>query len=561
MKQIMITLIFLWLIDCASTSSENITSKERLPKPKKVLIAPDEALIIKNYQKSGKFTGEKNSKGEVIIPLCPIKSCSYIREADRRQIAQLGVCLEKALLIMEKDPIMYMIEFASCSIGKEKLVDADNDGIIDYITPINKDSEEGSCQINLNSDGTQQSIVCELSKDDHLIKRTIDDNENGYPNQFIYFDPKKETKTNLCITKIDYDANNNRHLDKWDYYENCKLVRREIDENENGTVEEITYYNKKGEYDRFWSIGGDNVKKANDALEAKKYDEAISFYKAANQELSKEWGSDSNEVCGNLNRIGETYNAAQKFPDAIKTFNQGLALKKCSDWNYSHLSSGLLLAYALMDDIKMIIKSGIDAAKQYAKTNEGKKHFEIEGFLGYGYYKEKEYQEAYKHLLPALELTLQEQKESCKGEKRCSYFNPFYFSMFGNICSRLNKNAEAIAYYKKALEFRSQLPPEQVDSFEFSFAYQTYIAGDPKKAISMNERFLNNKDTKKAALVNHAFFHLALEDLQKANQFMKTAVAAGLQKDDWDEDIEFFKIYYPKQASLLPEIIKTSGQY
>ena len=164
-------------------------------------------------------------------------------------------------------------------------------------------------------------------------------------------------------------------------------------------------------------------------------------------------------------------------------------------------------------------------------------------------------------MLPALELTLQEQKESCKGEKQCSYLNPWYFSIFGGACSYLNKNMEGIAYYKKALEFRSQLPPEQVDSFEFSFAYKTYLAGDPKKAIAMNERFLNDKNSKIAALVNHAFFHLALEDSQKANQFMKTAVAAGLKKNDWDEDIEFFKIYYPKQASLLPEFLKASGQY
>jgi tetratricopeptide (TPR) repeat protein len=307
------------------------------------------------------------------------------------------------------------------------LIDVDNDGIIDSIIFSSK-TDDMSCAIYLHSDGTQKSVECSLHDNkSRLIKKTIDEIGNGNPDTFIYFDPQKETKTNHCITKIDYDTNNNGRLDKWDYYENCKLVRREIDENENGTIEEITYYNKKGEYDRFWSIGGDNVKKANDALEAKKYDEAINFYQAANQELSKEWGSDSNEVCGNLNRIGETYNAAQKFPDAIKTFNQGLALKKCSDWNYSHLSSGLLLAYALMDDIKMIIKSGIDAAKQYAKTNEGKKHFEIEGFLGYGYYKEKEYQEAYKHLLPALELTLQEQKESCKGEKAVLLFQSFLF--------------------------------------------------------------------------------------------------------------------------------------
>jgi hypothetical protein len=159
------------------------------------------------------------------------------------------------------------------------LVDKDNDGVIDYIS-LPKNSDGMLCINYVNSDGTSKSVECSLHDNkSRLIKKTIDEIGNGNPDTFIYFDPQKETKTNHCITKIDYDTNNNGRLDKWDYYENCKLVRREIDENENGTIEEITYYNKKGEYDRFWSIGGDNVKKANDALEAKKYDEAINFYK------------------------------------------------------------------------------------------------------------------------------------------------------------------------------------------------------------------------------------------------------------------------------------------
>ncbi|HNO71959.1 MAG TPA: tetratricopeptide repeat protein, partial [Bacteroidia bacterium] len=553
MKQILtIILMFFYLISCSSTDEKESSNEIKKPvksSQKKLHITPKEYEVIKKLKLKPALLETDSGSFIMQIPLPLDKLVNEVFKIDMKvyyrgtRIQFRNAYTDAGFPNNDKQVVTNAMAdkleslLSNCDSQKycnDRLVDEDNDGIIDYI-PLPKKSDSMSCYVHLNSDGTQNYIECNYQdKESRTIKRSIDDNENGYPNQFIYYDPQKETKTNLCITKIDYDANNNRRLDKWDYYENCKLVRREIDENENGTVEEITYYNKKGEYDRFWSIGGDNVKKASVALEAKKYDEAIRYYQAANQELSKEWGADSNEVCGNLNLIGETYNAAQKFPEAIKTFNQGLALKKCSDWGYTHLSKGLLLAYAFSDNIKMVIKSGIEAAKQYAKTNEGKKNSEIEGLLGYGYYKEKEYQEAYKHLLSALELSLQEQKESCKGEKQCSYLNPFYFSMFGNTCSRLNKNAEGIAYYKKALEFRSQLPPEQVNSFEFALAYKTYISGDPKKAISMNERFLNDKDWKIAALVNHAFFHLALEDLQKANQFMKTAVAAGLKKDDWD---------------------------
>ena len=553
---ITVTLILFVLINCASFSGGQRASRQKkkeLPKQRKVLISPDEVLFIKKFRESGKMDYPLNN-----LHLLPISSpfgTLYFRgtpEQIRKGIQELKSWGK------DVSGLHAMAAFNACQDSKyckDILHDADDDGVIDTIF-IPRNSEDTYCHIKVNSDGTQDSIECEYKEGNIIIKQTIDDNENGYPNQFIYYDPK----SNFCITKKDYDTNNNRRIDKSDYYENCKLVRTEFDKNENGTIEEIIYYNQEG---KDWSIGGDNVKKANDALEAKKYDEAIGFFEAANQELTKEWGADSNQVCDNLNQIGKAYTTAEKFPYAIKIFNQALDLKECRDWTYTDLLENLVWAYAYSENNRMVIKSGIDAANQYAQTNDGKKNSNIEGLLGYGYYKEKDYQEAYKHSLSAIELTLQYQTESCKGEKQCSYMNPRYFSIFGSTCIHLNKGAEGLIYYKKALEFRSQLNSEQLNSFEFSFAYQTYIAGDPKKAISINERFLNDKGGKeyKYALGNQAFYHLALEDLQTANQFIKTAVAAGLKKEEWDEDIEFFKIYYPKQASLLPEFLKASGQY
>ena len=133
-KIITITLIFLWLIDCASTSGENITSKETLPKSKKVLIAPDEALIIKKYRESGKYTGEKNLKGEIIFPLSEIKgreNVSYIR-GTTEQIEHIGKCREEALKREGGDTINIIMAYVVCSVGKEELIDIDNDGIIDF---------------------------------------------------------------------------------------------------------------------------------------------------------------------------------------------------------------------------------------------------------------------------------------------------------------------------------------------------------------------------------------------------------------------------------------------
>lgn len=370
-KIIPITLILFWLINCASMQDEEKTSSKKIiPEPmKRLLITPEEYSVIKKLRLAEK--GEEYMKTEqntYIVRdgfLEKKTSKMYSRATQiqfKKALDDAGVSKEGEHATIES--ISYALYLLSnCDQQKycyDQLFDTDNDGIIDFIL-LPKKSDGMKCYAYVNSDGTQKSVECNLyNEKSQGIKRTIEENNNGYPNKFIYFDPSKETKSERCITKIENDTNNNGRLDKWEYYENCKLVRREIDENENGTKEEIIYYNQKGEYDRSWSIGGDNVKKANDALEAKKYDEAIGFYQAANQELSKEWGADTDKINFNLFQLTTTYMQKKEYQKCITT------AKQLSDRELSDDAKGNVFFYS--GTCQLMLRNFPQAEKDFETT-------------------------------------------------------------------------------------------------------------------------------------------------------------------------------------------------
>ena len=518
MKQILtIILMFFYLISCSSTDEKESSNEIKKPvksSQKKLHITPKEYEVIKKLKlKPGLLETDSGSIMQIsfsidtfVNKVFKIDKKVYYRgtqiqfrnaytdagfQNNDKQVVTDAMVNELALLLSNCDSQKY------CN---DTLVDIDNDGIIDYI-PLPKKSDSMSCYVHLNSDGTQNYIECNYQdKESRTIKRSIDDNENGYPNQFIYYDPQKETKTNLCITKIDYDANNNRRLDKWDYYENCKLVRREIDENENGTVEEITYYNKKGEYDRFWSIGGDNVKKANDALEAKKYDEAIKFYKAANQELYREWGSDTDKICFNLNNIGQAY---YNKGDGVQTVEVMTALSKnklCSWTGYdAFLYIGFAQKYLMKNN--EAAKAGFENAVDFSKKKDPTAAIPIDALfqLIMIHYENKDYQKCI-----ATVKQIPEKELSNVGKS-----SVFFFS--GTCQLNLRNYDQAEKDFETSLKYAESNEQKSATYYNFACAdalqnKRSSAINRLKKAISFSS---NQGSVRKAAKTDSDFTNLA----------------------------------------------------
>ncbi|HNA06439.1 MAG TPA: hypothetical protein PK930_05810, partial [Leptospiraceae bacterium] len=218
MKQILtIILMFFYLISCSSTDEKESSNEIKKPvksSQKKLHITPKEYEVIKKLKlKPGLLETDSGSIMQIsfsidtfVNKVFKIDKKVYYRgtqiqfrnaytdagfQNNDKQVVTDAMVNELALLLSNCDSQKY------CN---DTLVDIDNDGIIDYI-PLPKKSDSMSCYVHLNSDGTQNYIECNYQdKESRTIKRSIDDNENGYPNQFIYYDPQKETKTNLCIT-------------------------------------------------------------------------------------------------------------------------------------------------------------------------------------------------------------------------------------------------------------------------------------------------------------------------------------------------------------------------
>ena len=203
------------------------------------------------------------------------------------------------------------------------------DGTISYgLYPSTPNNPEK--RVYLTPTGDVDFYVFDYSNDLGVIRREFDraikGRLDGRIDEWMFFDPARFTGNKRCITKIEFDENANGRVDKWDFYENCKLVREEVDANENGTKETIRYYdpNKTAEYNapiRTVIIGGENQKKAAEALEAKSYQQAIILYQAANQELVREWGQKTEKICWNLVHVTESYFKRPAYAEAIRAAN------------------------------------------------------------------------------------------------------------------------------------------------------------------------------------------------------------------------------------------------
>lgn len=338
----MIILILVILVNCASTSDEHGISTPN----KRVLITAEEYSVIKRLRAGEKTNFEDRSQEIFIVPFKDplFRKAHRYASVSRTQLKNGTDEATKIARGMEGDEklnfsIALNILYTSCGKGeycKYILYDDENDGVIDYIV-YPEQADGGKCKAYLNPDATQKSYECNYyDKEMHLVKRTIDIIGNGKPNQIIFFDPKRETKSEYCFARIDYDNDSNGNLDRWDYYENCKLSRREIDENENGIKEEIIYYNQAGEPVRTTGVGKENTLKASVAVEAKKYDQAIEFYQAANQELTNEWGADTDKIYSNLFQLTIIYMEKKDFQKCITTTKQ-ISEKKISDDAKSYL--------------------------------------------------------------------------------------------------------------------------------------------------------------------------------------------------------------------------------
>ena len=424
--------------------------------------------------------------------------------------------------------------------------------------------------IYLNDDGTASHIRRDTSdfKTHGTLKRQFiypDDGSFGTKiTKTIFFVPGKyrdKAQGLLCMDRVEHDINRNGRVDRWEFCESCSIVRMEYDENENGINERIIYYDHKGKYLREWALGAESIQRARESAEAENYLRAIEHYETARSELAKEWGPDSSQVCNSLQEIGQTHTLAKQYSQAISVFRQALGLRHCRKNARDEIGLGLLSAVAYSGDSQGIVSTGTEVAQLYAAAHNGRKDAAIEGFLAYGYGRLKRYQPAYEHSRVAIKLELANQKESCSGTGECSFFNPWHFSLFAEACAHLGRISESLALFRQALAFRSRLPAAQIDSFEFSLAYLTYLSGDPNKAIVLNDRFLRDKQRRAFAFGNHALFYLALGDAQKASHLIKTAVSAGLKRQDWEDDIEMFKKHFPARSHLLPALLKASGQF
>ncbi len=412
--------------------------------------------------------------------------------------------------------------------------------------------------------------------------------------EVFYFDPvgKNPKPGRLCTARWESDQDGDGLFETSGEFENCREIRRTstskdggrerlefdpvredykpgklcltrtfFDSNRNGSWETIMYYKNCEDYDRGWSIGQENKGRAEKALEAKDFTKAITFYEAAHGELVREWGADHNHVCSSLHDIGRSYTAAKKFTKAISIYRRGLALRNCNPYRYSDLALGLLWATAYTENHREIIVRGHEAAERYAAANDREKDQDIEGLLGYGYYRTKQYRESSAHALVAVRMGLEKQDKYCKGEKECQYVNPWHISILGGAWARLGRPGEVLPLFERALKHRSQLPAATTAALELAFAWATFLAADPKKALLVNERLLADPQLKKSALGNQAWYYLALGDSGRAARLIRQAVSAGLKKGDWDEDPELFKRYYPARAGLLPAFLKASGQW
>ena len=179
--------------------------------------------------------------------------------------------------------------------------------------------------------------LSENEKKSSIIKKAIDHNLDGTADQWIYYDPAKGNENNSCFIKIESDTNYNGIIDTWEYYENCKLVRTEYDQNENGTKETVYLY-QPGESNWYKSIrlGFDERKKADEIFNNKNYSESISWFKKSIAEYRKEYGTNDipseednrwwerdavNAISMNYKNIGDCYLKLNNAPEAKRYYS------------------------------------------------------------------------------------------------------------------------------------------------------------------------------------------------------------------------------------------------